>query len=423
MNAEFIFVGTEILLGNILNTNAQFLSEQCAALGISCYYQTVVGDNKDRITKTFLQAWDRSDIVIFSGGLGPTEDDLTKETVAEALDLPMVMDKKAMDSIREFFARRGLEMPPINEKQAYVPQGSKVLYNANGTAPGIICEKDGKMAILLPGPGNELMPMFENDVRPYLSSKSDTVIVSKMVKMCGIGESAVDARIRDLTEESSNPTVAPYAKTGEVHVRVTAKAPTEKEASKLIKPVVRELKNRFGPYIYTTEEDVTLEKACVDLLISNHLTVSTVESCTGGLVAGRLINVPGVSEVLKLCYVTYSNKAKRKMLGIKKAILEKHTAVSRQVCEDMLKGAAFINKADVVLAVTGLAGPDGGTEEIPVGTVFIGCSVKGKITVEKYNFSGNRSKIRENAVAYSLVLLRRCVLEYFSEVTFGSEGQ
>ena len=418
MNAEFIFVGTEILLGNILNTNAQFLSEQCAALGVSCYYQTVVGDNKERIREAFLNARDRSDIVILSGGLGPTEDDLTKETVAEALDIPLVKDKRAMDEIREFFAKRGFEMPAINEKQAYVPEGCIVMYNENGTAPGVIVEKDGKTAILLPGPGNELMPMFETCVKPYLSEKSECVIISKTVKMCGIGESAVDEKIRDLTENSSNPTVAPYAKTGEVHIRITAKAPTEKEASKMIKPVVRELKNRFGSYIYTTDADVTLEKACVDLLISNKLTVSTVESCTGGLVAGRLINVPGVSEVLKLCYVTYSNKAKRKMLGIKKGILEKHTAVSREVCEEMLKGAASINKADVVVSVTGLAGPDGGTEAIPVGTVFIGCSVKGKITVEKYQFSGSRAKIRENAVAYSLILLRRCVLEYFSEVTF-----
>ena len=418
MNAEFIFVGTEILLGNILNTNAQFLSEQCAALGVSCYYQTVVGDNKERIREAFLNARERSDIVILSGGLGPTEDDLTKETVAEALEIPLVKDKRAMDEIREFFAKRGFEMPAINEKQAFVPEGSIVMYNENGTAPGVIVEKDGKAAILLPGPGVELMPMFETYVKPYLLDKSEWVIVSKTVKMCGIGESAVDEKIRDLTENSSNPTVAPYAKIGEVHIRITAKAPTEKEASKMIKPVVRELKNRFGSYIYTTDTDVTLEKACVDLLISNKLTVSTVESCTGGLVAGRLINVPGVSEVLKLCYVTYSNKAKRKVLGIKKGVLEKHTAVSREVCEEMLKGVGMINKADVVISVTGLAGPDGGTEAIPVGTVFIGCSVKGKITVEKYQFSGSRAKIRESAVAYSLILLRRCVLEYFSEVTF-----
>ena len=328
-----------------------------------------------------------------------------------------------MDEIREFFASRGFEMPKINEKQALVPKGSIVLYNENGTAPGIIIEKDGKIAILLPGPGNEFCPMYLNSVKPYLEKKSGCVIVSKTVKMCGIGESAVDEKIRDLTEKGENPTVAPYAKTGEVHVRITAKAETEKEANKLIKPVVREMKNRFGDFIYTTDDETTLEKAVVELLLANHLTVSTVESCTGGLVAGRLINVPGVSEVLKLSYVTYSNKAKRKLLGIKKGILEKYTAVSRQVCEEMLKGAAsLINKADVVVSVTGLAGPDGGTEEIPVGTVFIGCSVKGKITVEKYNFSGNRSKIRENAVAYSLVLLRRCVLEYFSEVTFGSES-
>ena len=422
MNAEFIFVGTEILLGNILNTNAQFLSEQCAALGISCYYQTVVGDNKERLKDAFLAAWNRSDCVFLSGGLGPTEDDITKETVAEALGIPLAMDDEAMVRIREFFAERGFEMPKINEKQAYVPVGCRVLYNDNGTAPGIIVEKDGKIAILLPGPENEFLPMFESSVKPYLSEKSGCVISSKTVKMCGIVESTVDEKIKDLLQNSQNPTVAIYSKTGEVYVRVTAKAETEKEANKLIKPVVREMKNSFGDYIYTTDNDVTLEKAVVDLLLANHLTVCTVESCTGGLVAGRLINVPGVSEVLKLSYVTYSNKAKRKLLGIKKVVIHKFTAVSKEVCEEMLKGAAAISKADVVVSVTGLAGPDGGTEENPVGTVYIGCSVKGRITVERYNFSGNRAKIRENAVAYSLILLRRCILEYFSEVTFGNDG-
>ena len=417
MNAEFIFVGTEILLGNILNTNAQFLSEQCAAIGISCYYQTVVGDNKERLRDAFLAAWNRSDCVFLSGGLGPTEDDLTKETVAESLGLELVTDNKVLGKIREFFARHGYEMPKINEKQALVPKGSIVLYNENGTAPGIIIEKDGKIAILLPGPGNEFCPMYLNSVKPYLEKKSGCVIVSKTVK-----QGLVDEKIRDLTEKGENPTVAPYAKTGEVHVRITAKAETEKEANKLIKPVVREMKNRFGDFIYTTDDETTLEKAVVELLLANHLTVSTVESCTGGLVAGRLINVPGVSEVLKLSYVTYSNKAKRKLLGIKKGILQKYTAVSPQVCEEMLKGASLINKADVVVSVTGLAGPDGGTEDTPVGTVYIGCSVKGKITVQKYIFSGNRAKIRENAVAHALILLRRCVLEYFSEVTFGSEN-
>ena len=416
MKAEFIFVGTEILLGNILNTNAQYLSEQCAALGISCYYQTVVGDNAGRLKETFLAAWNRSDIVILSGGLGPTEDDITKETVAEALGLSMIMDSKVMNNIRERFAKKGQEAPVSNEKQAYVPKDCRVLYNSNGTAPGVIIEKDEKIAILLPGPAGELVPMFEDGVRPYLRLLSDEVIVSKTVKMCGIAESIVGEKIRDLMEAGDNPTVAPYAKCGEVHVRITAKAATEKEAGKLIKPVVRELKNRFGSYIFTTDEDVTLEKAVVDLLIANHLTVSTVESCTGGLVAGRLINVPGVSEVLKLCYVTYSNKAKRRLLGIKKGVLEKHTAVSREVCEEMLKGAMLINKADVVVSVTGLAGPEGGTEEKPVGLVYLGCSVKGKITVEKHFFEGNRAKIRESAVAYSLILLRRCILEYFSEV-------
>ncbi len=416
MTAELIFVGTELLLGNILNTNAKYLSEQFASLGIDCYYQTVVGDNAGRLKETFLNAWNRSDIVILSGGLGPTEDDLTKETVSEALDIPLVFDSEAMNHIRELFAKRSEEAPASNEKQAYVPKGCKVLYNENGTAPGVIIEKNDKIAILLPGPERELVPMFEDSVKGYLKDISDSVIVSRCVKMCGISESIVGEKIKDLTQNGGNPTVATYAGCGEVHIRITAKASTEKDAGKLIKPVVRELKNRFGAYIYTTDNDVTLEKAVVDLLLANHLTVSTVESCTGGLVAGRLINVPGVSEVLKLCYVTYSNKAKRKLLGIKKGVLEKHTAVSREVCEEMLKGAMLINKADVVVSVTGLAGPDGGTEEKPVGLVYLGCSVKGKITVEKHYFSGNRAKIRESAVAYSLILLRRCILEYFSEV-------
>ncbi|MGN0132619.1 MAG: competence/damage-inducible protein A [Lachnospiraceae bacterium] len=420
MVVELISVGTEILLGNIVNTNAAYLSEQCAALGLSCYYQTVVGDNEARLLETVKLAKSRADILILSGGLGPTQDDLTKETVAKAFGKELSMDEHTRERIEAYFKKRGKKIADSNWKQAMIPEGAIVLDNDNGTAPGIIIEDGGKTAILLPGPPNELKPLFAEQVYPYLQAKTDRVIRSQIVKICGIGESMAESMIEDMIDRQDNPTIATYAKTGEVHIRVTAAAKDEKEAMKLIKPVIKELKNRFQEYIYTTNEEVTLEQACVDLLVANGLTISTMESCTGGMIAARLINVPGVSEVFKAGYVTYSNKAKRKVLGVKQSTLKKHTAVSAKVAEEMAQGVSLLTKADVTLSVTGLAGPDGGTEEKPVGLVYIGCSVKGKTKVAEYHFSGNRMKIRESAVVAALTLLRQCVLEYFSEVTFGN---
>lgn len=418
MIVELISVGTEILLGNIVNTNAAFLAEQCAALGLSCYYQTVVGDNDQRLQKALETAVDRSDIVILSGGLGPTQDDLTKETAAKLFGRKLIMDKHSKELIEAFFKKRGLKPTDNNWKQALIPEGAAAVDNANGTAPGIIMEEDGKTVILLPGPPNELVPMFRTSIFPYLAKKETGIICSKTVKICGVGESKAESEIADLLKRQVNPTIAPYAKTGEVHLRVTAKAVDEKSAKKLLKPVVKELKGRFGSNVYTTEEEVTLEQAVVDLLLANQLTVSTVESCTGGMVAARLINVPGVSEVFKSGHITYSNKAKRKIVGVKRSDLEKYGAVSEKVAKDMAKGAAVLTKADVVVSVTGVAGPDGGTDEKPVGLVYIGCYVKGKVSVRKYNFSGNRAKIRECSVAAALTLMRQCILEYYSEITF-----
>lgn len=280
-------------------------------------------------------------------------------------------------------------------------------------------ELEKAKVILLPGPPNELHPMFEESVIPYIMKGTAQVICSQTVKVCGIGESSVETQIKDLIDAQTNPTLATYAKTGEVHIRVTALEENEKAARKLLKPVVKELKNRFGNAIYTTEEGVTLEKAVVDLLKANELTVTCAESCTGGMLSARLIDVPGVSEVYKSGLVTYSNKAKRRFLGVKKASLQKYGAVSRQVAEEMAKGVALLTRSDVSVAVTGIAGPDGGTEEKPVGLVYIACSVKGKVTVEKYQFTGNRAKVREAAVSAALTLLRGCILKHFSEVTFG----
>lgn len=302
-----------------------------------------------------------------------------------------------------------------------MPEGCIVVDNPNGTAPGVIMAENGKHVILMPGPPNEMIPMFETSIIPYLSRLQSGVIFSQTVKVCGIGESKVETLVKDLIEGQTNPTIATYAKTGEVHLRVTARAEDEKGARKLVKPVVKDLKARFGGHIYTTDDEVTLEKAIVDLLLANKLTISTVESCTGGLLAARLINVPGVSEVFKSGYITYSNKAKRRLLGIKKNTLLKHGAVSKEIAKEMVKGAALISKADVAVSVTGIAGPDGGSEEKPVGLVYIGCNVCGRITVKEYHFSGDRSKIRDNTVSAALSLMRECILQYYSEVTFGGK--
>ncbi len=420
MTVELISVGTELLLGNIVNTNAAFLAEKCADLGLACYYQSVVGDNEERLSAVLKAAIGRSDVVILSGGLGPTEDDLTKEVAAKVAGRELYMHEPSKKQIEDFFRRRNMEPTGNNWKQAMMPKGAIVVENENGTAPGVIMEADGKKIILLPGPPNELVPMFEKSIMPYLAEGNST-IYSQTVKICGVGESRAETMVKDLIDKQTNPTIAPYAKNCEVHFRVTAKAENEKEAKKLLKPVVKELKSRFENHVYTTDVDTTLEKAVVDLLAANKLTVSTVESCTGGMLAARIINVPGVSDVYKSGYITYSNKAKRKILGVKKGLLEKKGAVSEEVAREMAKGAALISKAEVAVAVTGVAGPGGGTEEKPVGLVYIACNVCGKIMVKKYNFDGNRAKIRETTVSSALILMRQCILEYYSEVAFGKK--
>lgn len=421
MVVEIISVGTEILLGNIVNTNAAYLSEKCAGLGLSCYYQDVVGDNEERLSETIRLALSRADILLLSGGLGPTQDDMTKEVVAKVLGRPLYLHEESKAAIRNYFERRGLEITDNNWKQAMVPEGCIVLDNPNGTAPGIIVTDQGKHVVLMPGPPGEMIPMFESSVMPYLSTLQSCVIYSRIVKMCGVGESKVETMVEDLIEKQTNPTIATYAKTGEVHLRVTARAEDEKAAKKLVKPVVQELKSRLGDYIYTTEEGVTLEKAVVDLLAAYGMTASTVESCTGGMLAARLINVPGVSEVFKSGYVTYSNKSKRKLLGIRKNTLLKHGAVSEEIAREMVKSAAFLAKTDVCVSTTGIAGPDGGTDKKPVGLVYIACSVCGQTTVKEYHFSGNRAKIRDNTVSAALALMRKCILQYHSNVS--AEGK
>lgn len=421
MITELISVGTEILLGNIVNTNSAYLSEMCARLGMDLYYQTVVGDNEGRMAQAIQTAMERSDTVILTGGLGPTEDDLTKEVTARVLGMELVEDahtRRKLEEYMENYARNNPKrrITENNWKQALVPKGAIVLDNANGTAPGLILEKGGKTAILLPGPPNEMRPMFEDQVYPYLRKKQPEIFYSQMVKICNIGESQVAAEIQDLIESQSNPTVAPYAKTGEVHLRVTARAKDEKEGKKLVKPLVRELKIRFGRNIYAIDEKKTLEEAVVDLLKAQEMRLSLVESCTGGALAARIVNVPGASEVFGMGLVTYSNKAKRKLVQVKKSTLKIDGAVSEKCAREMAKGGCNASGADICLSITGIAGPDGGTEEKPVGTVFMGCCCRGRIEVREFHLSGNRGKIREQSVVYALAFLRDCVMgEYGDE--------
>ena len=416
MVTELIAVGTEILLGNIVNTNSAYLSEKCAELGLAVYYQSVVGDNPDRMKSVIKTALDRSDVIILTGGLGPTEDDLTKEITAEVMGFPLVEEAHTRELMEAYLKEYEKNHPQRritknNYKQTMVPEGAIVMDNHNGTAPGLIMEKKGKTAILLPGPPNEMVPMFEESVYPYLRKKQPEIIYSRMVKISGIGESQVAEEIQDLIDKQTNPTIAPYAKTGEVHLRVTAKAEDEKKCKEMIKPIVRELKKRFGKNVFATREDKTLEEAVVDLLKEKNMTLSLAESCTGGAVAARIVNVPGASDSLMCGYVTYTNRAKRKCLGVKKSTLNKEGAVSAKCAKEMAKGGAKAARTDVCLSVTGLAGPGGGTKETPVGTVFMGCTCAGKTTTREFHFTGNRSRIRGQAVAQALTFIRDSLLE------------
>lgn len=411
MVVELICVGTELLLGNIVNTNAAYLSEKCALLGLSMYHQSVVGDNAERLKESLETALNRSDVVILSGGLGPTQDDLTKETAAEVMGIPLKEDPHSRERIEEYFKNSQYKVITDNNwKQALVPEGAIVLDNENGTAPGIIMEKNGKSVILLPGPPGELIPMFEGKVYDYLNKLQPEIIYSTMVRICGLGESFVENEIRDLIDNQTNPTIAIYAKIGQVDLRVTAKAASEKEAAKLAKPMLKELLKRFGDHIYTMDEHKSLEEVIVHFLKERSLTLTTAESCTGGMIAARITDVPGASEVFKQGLVTYSNRAKRKLLDVKKTTLKEYGAVSEKTAKEMAKNGAFITGSDACVSVTGTAGPTGGTEEKPVGLVYIGCCYNNKTVVKEFHFKGERQKIREQATANALILLRECIL-------------
>ena len=402
MKAEIMAVGTEILLGDILNTNARYLSRELALLGIGVYYQTVVGDNEERLLNAFKLAFERADMVITTGGLGPTDDDITKETGGKFFNLKMVENEEAVKNVKDYF--KGKEMPKSNKKQGFVPEGATVFYNHNGTAPGCMIEKNGKILIMLPGPPYETEPMFEEYVLPFLKKKSGFTIISKVLHLSGIGESAAAEVLSDIMSGSENPTIAPYAKPNEMIFRVSGRGESEEEAKNIIKPVVEEIYGRLGKYIYG-EDGCTLEEAVIKELIKRNLTLASAESCTGGLIAGKIVDYPGASEVFLDGVVSYSNESKVKRLGVSQETLDKYGAVSEETAREMAEGVIKAMDADVGVSSTGVAGPGGGTDEKPVGLIYVAVSIKGKTTVKKLNLKGGRNKIRNRVVTEALTLL------------------
>ncbi|AOR24700.1 competence/damage-inducible protein A [Clostridium taeniosporum] len=406
MKVEIVSIGTEILLGDIVNTNSQYLSKELALLGLDVYNQQVVGDNEERIMEAFELAFSRSDIVITTGGLGPTDDDMTKEVASKYFDRELVEDKYSREKIEDYFKSMGKSMPKNNLKQALYPKDSIVVENNNGTAPGIIIEAKGKVMIIMPGPPNEIKPMFEENIKSYLGNKTNAVLYSKVVKIIGIGESSVAEKIKDIIDNQTNPTVAPYAKNGEVELRLTAKANDKAEGLRLIEPVLNDIRERLKENIYSISNE-TIEEVLGKTLINKNLTLASAESCTGGLIASTLISYPGISEVFMEGAVTYSNNAKIRRLGVRKDTLDSYGAVSEQVAIEMAKGICKTAGTDIGISTTGIAGPGGGTPEKPVGLVYIGICINGKAYAKRYLFKGNRSKVRKLTTICALDMIRR----------------
>lgn len=409
MKAEIIAVGTELLLGDILNTNAQFLSKQLAEMGFTVYHQSVIGDNSERLYELVKQAQTRSELIVFSGGLGPTDDDLTKQTVARAFDDELVFDKTEMDKISAYLTSTNKPVTKNNEKQAYIPKNGGKFENEKGTAPGVYFEKDGCTAVLLPGPPSELQPLFLNKVKPFLAKYQNGALHSVSLRIFGIGESELEGRVMRFLNRA-NPTSALYAKQGEVLLRVTAYAETEQKALEMCMPTVDEIKQELGSLIYGYDDDC-LEGVAVKLLKENGLKLATAESCTGGMLSQRITSQSGASEVFDCGVCSYANEIKHKILGVKNETLAEFGAVSPQVAAQMAQGVALLANADMGIGITGIAGPGGGTPQKPVGLIYVGAYFKGKIYVKKLNVGGRgRHHARHMACQNALDMIRRLCL-------------
>lgn len=408
MKCEIIAVGTELLLGEIVNTDAQVISQGLAELGINVYFETVCGDNPERLRSVLEIAKSRADIIITTGGLGPTADDLTKETIAAAFGKGLVLHQPSMDRLRAHFKDR--PMTKNNEKQAYLPEGCTVLDNDWGTAPGCAFEAEGCTVIMLPGPPTECTNLFKHRAMPYLEKMSGGTLCSRYIRVFGLGESAMEDKLAHQMKTWKNPTAAPYAKDGECLVRVTAMAPTREEARRMTEPAVEELCGILGDVVYGIDVD-SLEEVVVKGLTERGLTLATAESCTGGLLGKRLTDVPGASACYVGGVVSYSNDVKQRLLGVRGDTLAQQGAVSEQTACQMAEGVRLATGADIGLSTTGVAGPDGGTDEKPVGLVYIGLSTaKGTRAIRILRTGWKRDRIRRWASSTALDLVRRELL-------------
>ena len=409
MTAEILAVGTELLMGQIVNTNAQYISSKLPDVGVGVYYHSVVGDNPERLEDNLRLALNRCDVVITTGGLGPTQDDLTKETIARVLGKKLVLDQESLNDIKSFFNKLGRQMTINNEKQAYMPENCIILKNINGTAPGCIMEEGNKVVIMLPGPPVEMKPMFNDYVIPYFKAKSSFSIESRFLRVFGIGESAAESLIIDLIDKQTNPTIATYAKEGEVTVRVSAKVEAGENAELIMQPVIDEIKRRFKDCMYSAT-DQNLDDVVGKLLMEKDITLSTAESCTGGLISQLLTNIPGISKVFMGGAATYSNESKVEMLGVNEETLKKYGAVSFETAAEMAQGIRNRLKTDIGVSITGIAGPGGGTEQKPVGLVYIGLASEKGTIIKELRLVGDRKKIRTITALNVFDMIRRHVL-------------
>ncbi|MFC4712419.1 competence/damage-inducible protein A [Planococcus dechangensis] len=411
MNAEIIAVGSELLLGQITNTNARFISGNLAEIGINVYYHTVVGDNADRLKETIAIAESRADLIIFTGGLGPTKDDLTKETIAKHLGTTLEMDNEAMVSIAAFFERAGRPMTENNKKQALVLSGGEVLVNENGMAPGMMYKNGDHLYMLLPGPPHEMEPMFQFEAKPKLIRllNKEDVILSHVLRFYGIGEAELEDRLQDILDKQTNPTIAPLASAGEVTLRLTAKTDSTEHAWTLINAAKEEILERVGQYLYGYDDDSLASKA-IDLLKAQGKTVSAAESLTAGLFQSELASVSGASAVLSGGVVTYNEQMKIQQLGIMPEFFGQHSVVSEETAAAMAAAVREKFNTDISVSLTGAAGPDAHGEQ-PAGTVWIGIASEQGTKTYRLQLSGMRNTNRIRAVKLALYYLIRTLTE------------
>jgi nicotinamide-nucleotide amidase len=407
LKAEILSVGTELLMGQIANTNAQYISRRLPEVGIGVFYHSVVGDNPARLKESLQLALSRADVIITTGGLGPTQDDLTKDTVAGTLGLKMQLHRKSFEAIKAYFQGNGKVMVESNFRQAYFPEGSIIMENDMGTAPGcIIPVGDSQFVVMLPGPPKELHPMFDRCVLPFFAQKAEIPLLSRFVRVVGVGESLVEEKIISLVEGQTNPTFATYAKDGIVTIRITAED-DEGQGNALLDKAEAQIRDILGDAVYTSSDE-ELEEVVMKLLKEKGMTIACAESCTGGQLAQMITSHSGASDVFATGVVTYSEESKMKLLGVSADTLRKYTVYSPQVAEEMAEGLQRLSGADVCVSITGIAGPGGGTAETPVGTVFIGVKCGEKLSVTEHHFTGgNRDRVRTLSVVHALNLVRK----------------